>query len=92
MFSTAKKTIALILLCTPLIAFGAKGEWYISGIVTKVNKNSIVLTMDKIKTELLVPKQLLKDKDLKVGAVVQRNVTEAEIVQIAKVKGGGGSR
>lgn len=92
MFRCAQKIAKVIFLIFPLIARAAHGEWYIDGTITKVNSKSVILKMDKSKTELLVPKQLLKDEDLKVGAKVLRNLTESEIVQIASIKSGGGSK
>ena len=48
--------------------------------------------MEKSNSELLVPKQLLKEHDLRVGMKILRNVSESELVQIASIKSGGGSK
>ncbi|PIP93975.1 MAG: hypothetical protein COW00_02955 [Bdellovibrio sp. CG12_big_fil_rev_8_21_14_0_65_39_13] len=92
MFRSAQKIAKVIILIFPLIARAAHGEWYIDGTITKVNNKSVVLKMEKSNSELLVPKQLLKEHDLRVGMKILRNVSESELVQIASIKSGGGSK
>ena len=92
MFRCAQKIAKIIILIFPLVAQAAHGEWYIDGTITKVNNKPVVLKLEKSNSELLVSKQLLKDQDLKVGMKILRNVSESEIVQIASIKSGGGSK
>lgn len=66
--------------------------FYISGKIIEVKKYSVILSLDDNLPSIYVPKRFISEIDQKVGARIWREVSEKEIIQISKVKGGGGSR
>ncbi|GAB4023660.1 MAG: hypothetical protein Fur0010_26880 [Bdellovibrio sp.] len=90
--SRAFAKIFLIALISLSQSQAAIGEWYIKGEVTKITKTSVVISVEHSKDKIAIPKDMIKPELAKIGAKIIRNVTEEELIKMASIKSGGGSK
>lgn len=73
-------------------ALCAVGEWYIKGEVVKVNKTAVVVQISKSKSKIAIPLDMIKPDLHKIGAKIIKNIKEEDLLKMASIKSGGGSK